>query len=227
MIQTTIVIPAWNEEKGLPVVLKQILAVIDDSYEIIVVDDGSTDMTSEVASKFNCRIVKHEVNKGKGEALKTGVKHSTGENIIWTDADDSYPSELIPKVAEVLRSYDIVVCSRRSGMGNIPLFNRFGNWIFRVMIKGIYGFKPYDPCSGLWGAKKSNLLMMHLSSERFSIEPEIAMKGSRMKLKMLDIPIEYRVRVGETKLNWMKVGFEDLWAIIRLIPWRPERDVNG
>jgi glycosyltransferase involved in cell wall biosynthesis len=226
-VLNTIIIPAWREEKGLPIVLNKVLNIIDQTYEIIVVDDGSDDGTSQVASQFPCRVIRHEVNKGKGEAIKTGIKEASGENVIWVDADDSYPPELIPEIAESLRSYDIVVCSRRRGLKNMPLFNQFGNWIFRTMIKTIYGFKPYDPCSGLWGAKKSKLMMMRLSAERFAIEPEIAMKGSRMKLRMLDIPIEYRVRVGETKLNGIKVGFEDLWAIIKLIPWRPEKNADG
>ena len=69
MILTTIIIPAWNEEKGLPIVLSKIFSVIDDTCEVIVVDDGSSDKTSEVASQFPCHIVKHEVNKGKGEAM--------------------------------------------------------------------------------------------------------------------------------------------------------------
>jgi glycosyltransferase involved in cell wall biosynthesis len=66
----TVIIPAFNEEEGLPVVLRNIFAVLDDTYEVIVVDDGSSDRTSEVAADFPCRIIRHEVNLGKGEALK-------------------------------------------------------------------------------------------------------------------------------------------------------------
>jgi len=226
-VLNTIIIPAWDEEKGLSVVLTKLLQIIDDTYEIIVVDDGSDDRTFEVASQFPCRVIRHEVNRGKGEALKTGIAQASGENIIWIDADDSYPAELIPRMVEVLNSYDMVVCSRKYGRENIPRFNRVGNFIFRQMIKRIYGFKPYDPCTGLYGAKKRYLEMMGLSARRFSIEPEISIKGSRMKLRMLDIPVEYRARVGDSKLSGVKVGFEDLWTILRLIPWRPSKDGNG
>lgn len=223
----TILIPAWREEKGLPVVLSKVFRVIDDTYEVIVVDDGSDDGTAQVASRFPCRVIRHEVNKGKGEALKTGIRQSKGENIIWIDADDSYPVELIPRIAEALNSYDIVVCSRKYGKENVPLFNRVGNLIFRHMIQKIYGFKPYDPCSGLYGGKKRYLDMMKLSSRRFAIEPEISIKGSRMKLRMLDIPIRYRSRIGQTKLNSLKVGFEDLFTILRLINWHPNKEGHG
>jgi len=222
----TIIVPAWREEKGLAVILPKIFKTIDDSYEVLVVDDGSDDGSSEVASKFPCRVIRHEVNKGKGEALKTGIREAKGENIIWIDADDTYPVELIPQMVEGLMTYDVIVCSRKYGRENVPPLNRIGNFVFRHMIKILYGFKPYDPCSGLYGAKKHYLEMMNLSSRRFAIEPEISIKGSRMKLKMLDIPVEYRVRVGETKLSSVKVGFEDLWTIIKFIPWRPKKERN-
>jgi glycosyltransferase involved in cell wall biosynthesis len=222
-IQTTIIVPAYNEETGLPIVLGKLSNFLDGSYEVIVVDDGSTDRTSEVASQFPCWVLRQEPNQGKGEALKTGIKHASGEKIIWTDADDTYPVELIPKMAEALNDYDMVVCSRKYGRGNIPRFNRIGNWLFRTMIRNIYGFKPYDPCTGLYGAKRRYLELMDLSSKRFAIEPEISIKGSRMKLKMLEIPIAYRARVGSAKLSAIRVGFEDLWTILKFTFWKGNR----
>ena len=177
-IITTIIILAKDEEEGLPIVLDKIFKVIDNTYEVIVVDDGSNDGTSEVASQFPCRVLRHEVNKGKGEALKTGIRESKGENIIWIDADDTYQAEVIPQMAEALRTYGMVICSRKYGRQNIPKFNRIGNWLFRTLIRGIYGFRAFDPCTGLYGAKKRHLEAMGLSSHHFAIEPEVSMKGS-------------------------------------------------
>ena len=227
--QTTIIVPAYNEEDGISVVLEKLSNIIagDNNCEVIVVDDGSSDATAEIAGRFGFKVLRHEINRGKGNAVKTGIAHAEGEKIIWIDADDSYPAEFIPQMIESLDKYDLVVCSRKYGRENIPSFNRIGNFIFRNMIKRIYGFKPYDPCSGLYGARKQYLKKMNISARRFSIEPEISMKAGRMKLKMLDIPIEYRSRVGDTKLNSVKVGFEDMWAILRLIFWRPKREENG
>ncbi len=219
---STIIIPAWEEEDGLPIVLSKIFKIITNGYEIIVVDDGSTDRTSAVALQFPVRLIRHETNLGKGEVLKTGIKYAKGENIIWIDADDTYPVEVIPQMAEALKTYDTVVASRRYGRENIPRFNRVGNFIFRTMIKRIYGFKPFDPCTGLYGAKKHCLEAMKLSSKRFAIEPEISIKGSRMKLKTREIPIEYGNRQGASKLNVIRVGFEDLWTILSLIFWKGE-----
>jgi len=223
-VVTTVIVPAYNEEDGLRIVLEKIFQTVDDSYEVIVVDDGSDDRTSVVASKFPCTIIRHKSNKGKGEALRSGIERAHGEKVIWIDADDTYPVELIPKMAESLMTYDLVACSRRFEERNIPRFNRIGNAVFRYMIRTMYGFEPHDPCSGLYGVKKRYLKAMKLSAKGFAIEPEISIKGSRMKLKMLGIPIVYRARVGDSKLNCVKVGFEDLWCILRLIPWRPSKD---
>jgi len=222
-ISNTIIVPAYNEEEGLPIVLRKLFNLIGNNYEVIVVDDGSTDGTFKVASQFPCRLIRHEVNRGKGEALKTGIKNARGDNIIWIDADDTYPVEAIPQIAEALKSHDMVVGSRVYGKENVPRFNRLGNWIFRTMIKKIYGFKAHDPCTGLYGAKKRYLERMRLSSKRFAIEPEISIKGSRMKLEMVDIPIEYRPRIGNAKLSAIKVGFEDLKIILSLVFWQPDK----
>lgn len=219
MKNISIVVPVYNEQQGLPVVLDKIFKVIDDTCEVIVVDDGSNDGTSEVTSQFPCRVIKHGTNRGKGEALKTGITHAKGEGVIWIDADDTYPVQMIPKMAEALKTFDMIVCSRRYRLENIPWFNRIGNWLFRIFIKKIYGFPCFDPCTGLYGAKKCYLERMELKSRRFAIEPEISIKGSRMKLKIREFPIEYGKRLGTSKLNSLKVGFEDLWTILRLVCW--------
>jgi len=221
---TSIIVPAYNEEKGLLIVLEKMFMVIDNSYEVIVIDDGSTDATTQVASQFPCQLIRQKVNKGKGEALKIGINQARGKSIIWIDADDTYPAELIPEMAKSLQSYDVVVGSRIYGKANIPTFNRVGNWLFRNMIKRIYGFKPADSCSGLYGVKKCYLEMMGLTSRRFAIEPEISIKGSRMGLKMLDMPIQYRSRIGQAKLNGLKAGFEDLIIILSLLFWKSKAE---
>jgi glycosyltransferase involved in cell wall biosynthesis len=222
-VTTSIIVPAYNEEDGLPLVLEQISSVIHGEYEVIVVDDGSTDGTSEVARRFPFRVVKHEANLGKGEALKTGIACARGENIIWIDADNSYPADKIPQIANLLSNgVDLVYASRVKGRERIPAFNRFGNAVISLLVRGIYGFKLRDPCTGLCGVKRRHLEVMGLSSRGFSIEVEIAIKASRMKLKMAEVPIEYQPRVGVSKLSAVRDGFRILMGILRHIFWRPE-----
>jgi len=219
-IKTTIIVPAYHEEKGIAVVLDKILKVIDDSYEIVVIDDGSMDKTFDVACQYKCRVIQHEVNKGKGQAIQTGIEQAKGEKIIWIDADDSYPSSIIPLMSNALDWVDIVVCSRAYGKRYIPKINRVGLAIFRLAIKSIYGFKANDPCSGLYAGRKDLLVKMKLTSKRFTIEPEVSIKTGRMKLRTIDIPIEYRMRVGISKLGTFKVGWQDSICIMKHLFWR-------
>ena len=162
IITFSIIVPAYNEEKGLGIVLEKIFRSVNGNCEVIVVDDGSGDATAEVASGFACRKISHVTNRGKGEALKTGVRHSKGDHVIFIDADDTYPAEVIPQMAEALESCDVVYGSRTNGRDNIPRFNRVGNAIFQNLIKYIYGFKASDYCTGLYGMKKRYLEMMDI-----------------------------------------------------------------
>ena len=112
-MKTSLIIPAYNEEKGLPLVIEEYSDKVD---EIIVVDDGSTDRTFEVAKKHankKVRLYKHETNKGKVDALRTGVEHATGEIIIFTDADYTYPAKYIPDfLKEIEGGADLVLGAR-------------------------------------------------------------------------------------------------------------------
>jgi glycosyltransferase involved in cell wall biosynthesis len=220
-IVATVIIPAYNEEKGLPVVLESLFKAVDGQCEVLVVDDGSRDGTSRVASGFRCGVIRHGRNRGKGEAMKTGVRHARGDSVIFIDADGTYPTEVIPHMVEELAFSDVVYCSRAGGRDNIPRLNRLGNAFFQSVLKYIYGFAACDYSTGLYGIRKRHLQKMRIQSRGFSIEPEIAIKATRMKLKMHDIPIQYQPRIGKPKLCGFSAGFEHLKIIFRLLLWRP------
>jgi glycosyltransferase involved in cell wall biosynthesis len=218
---TTVIVPAYNEEQGLPIVLKNLLGVLNESYEIIVVDDGSSDRTSEVAAEFPCRVIRHEVNLGKGEALKTAIAAASGDYVLWIDADDTYPVETIPRMVQALSDGADMVCgSRMLGRERMPTFNRFGNSMFCFLIRRLYGYGGKDPCTGLCALRKEALLKMDLQGSRFTIDSEIAMKAGRLRLKVVDFPIHYRERVGYSKLSGLRDGARILGGIYRHIFWR-------
>jgi len=217
-VKHSLIIPAYNEEEGLPVVLSDVFKLIDENFEVIVVDDGSTDRTKDVAEKFPCRVITHERNSGKGEAMRTGIREAKGENIIFIDADNTYPPEGILEIAKALDRYDMALASRKMGQNNIPAFNRVGNAIFRNSIRYLYGFKGYDPLTGLYGLKKIYLESMRLESPGFGIESEICIKAARMGLKVKDIYIEYRDRLGEAKLNGLRDGYRIFLTILKHFP---------
>lgn len=217
-IKHSLIIPAYNEEVGIPVVLNDVFKLIDESFEVIVVDDGSMDKTREVAESFPCRVIAHERNSGKGEAMRTGIREAKGENVIFIDADNTYPPEGIIKIAIALDDYDMALASRKMGQKNIPAFNRIGNSIFRNSIRYIYGFKGYDPLTGLYGLKKIYLECMMLKAKGFGIESEICIKAARMGLRVKDIHIRYRDRLGEAKLNGLRDGYRILLTILNHFP---------
>jgi len=220
-ITTSIIIPAYDEEKGLPALLDSVFRFTNGICEVLVVDDGSHDKTSEVACGYGCSVIRHEANRGKGEALKTGIRHAKGDNVIFIDADNTYPAKAISQMAEILESNDVVYGARSIGRYRIPLFNRMGNMIFQNMIKHIYGFQGSDYSTGLYGIKKTYLDNMNIRSSGFAIEPEIAIKASRMRLRVREFPIEYQPRLGKAKLVGPKAGFEHFTTIISLLFWRP------
>jgi glycosyltransferase involved in cell wall biosynthesis len=168
------------------------------------------------------RLLRHQRNSGKGAALRTGIEAARVNSIIWIDADGTYPPEAIPRLAEALESgYDLVYASRSRGRENIPIFNRLGNAVFAWLVRKLYGFTPSDPFSGLCGVRKAQLQRMELEATGFAIEVEVAMKAGRMRLNMLDIPIEYGQRIGVSKLNGPRDGLAIALHLVRHLGWHP------
>jgi len=211
---TTIIVPVYNEEEGLPIVLNKIFQVIDENFEVLVIDDGSTDESLKAAARFPCRVTAHQTNQGKGEAMKTGIRQAKGRSLIFIDADDTYPVETIPEIAKRLEEFDMVLTSRTKDKRNIPFLNRIGNTIVRGLVRRLYGLRVSDPLTGFYGIKRIYLEQMRLDSTGFGIESEIAVKASRMGLKIMEIPIQYRKRIGESKLNRLKDGYNDVRTIL-------------
>ncbi len=220
-VTTSVVLPAFDEENGITVVLARLRAVLDVTCEVIVVDDGSHDGTALAAELAGARVYRHEVNRGKGAAMLTGISGARGSKIIFMDADDTYPVDVIPAIIEALDAVDIVLTSRAHGRANISPFNRFGNAVFRRIIAAAAGGPVQDPLSGLYGVHLRHLEAMALSSQRFTVEAEIVIKALRMGLTVHQQPIEYRQRIGRSKLSPVRDG----WAIGRtsLGVWRSTR----
>jgi glycosyltransferase involved in cell wall biosynthesis len=212
----TVIIPAYNEE-GLGVVLGKLFSVTDENYEIIVVDDGSTDCTPGIAQEFPCRLISHPINQGKAAAVRSGIAAARGESVVFVDADDTYPVDVLPEIVQALSESDMVVKYRVDGRDNIPTVNRLGNRVFYGLIRYLYGLTGSDPLTGFYGMKRSVLLNMNLDSSGFGVETELAIKAGRMGLKIREIPIRYRPRIGESKLNAASDGIRLLRVILKAL----------
>lgn len=215
--KTSIIIPAFNEEAGLGAVLEKLYRVIDDCYEVVVVDDGSSDATSQVAREYPCVVISHKRNLGKGAALQTGIDAAHAERVIFIDADDSYPVEAIPSLAERLNGSDLVIGERDSGRDNIPFLNRLGNRLIAALLRVLYGFKGRDPLTGFYGLSKEHFRNMQIRSSGFAIEAEIALKAARMGLSVQSLPITYRERVGASKLRAVHDGYRICQTILAML----------
>ena len=124
-VRTTVVLPAYNEGAALPHVLDELGEYLDGSYEVLVVDDGSTDDTTEVAERYPVRLVRHGSNRGKGVAIRTGIAEAQGENVVIMDADATYPVPAIKEMVELLDDHDLVRGVRESEAGSMPVVNRW------------------------------------------------------------------------------------------------------
>jgi glycosyltransferase involved in cell wall biosynthesis len=216
-VTTSIILPAYNEGQALPHVLAAVFQVVDPSYEVLVVDDGSSDNTVEVARTFPCRVLQHPANQGKGAALQTGIAGALGQYLVIMDADATYPASAIPQIVKQLADHDLVRCNRRIQRQNMPLLNNIGNWIFDRLLALIHGLEGADHLSGLYGLRREAVLKMRLESMGFDIEAEIGIKARIKGLRITSFPIDYQPRVGEKKLRPWRDGFAILSRIIALI----------
>jgi dolichol-phosphate mannosyltransferase len=205
-LAATVVLPAYNEETGLKALLPSLLALSRGRFEVVVVDDGSTDATASLAESMGCRVVRHAANAGKGFAVRTGLSAARGEKVVIMDADDTYPVDAVLDIINRLDECEMVVGVRTLGRANIPLFNRFGNAVLTTAIRIASGSRWTDPLTGFYGLRRSALERMNLESNGFSLEAEIAMKSARLGLRVMDHPIVYRARAGASKLHPVRDG---------------------
>lgn len=222
----SIVIPVFNE-KGLVLdLIKKVKSVNLDGIEkeIIVVDDYSTDGTREILKKqekgFVSKLLFHDVNKGKGAALRTGFKHATGDVIIVQDADFEYDPEEYPSIINPIfnKEADVVYGSRflKGYEFSENKVNIFANRILTALSNFVTGLKITD-METCYKAFRSDIIKdIKIEEDRFGFEPEITAKISRKGVKLIEVPISYYPRTKEQgKKIKMKDGFRALYCILK------------
>ena len=140
----SIIIPIYNEQSIVIDTIKRIKKVVPD-IEIIAINDGSSDNTYKILKSINnIKIINHPYNLGYGTSLKDGIKMATGNFIVITDADSTYPIEDIPKLVKYSDSYDMVVGARTGDKVHIPFFRKPAKWIIKVLASYLVGKKIPD-----------------------------------------------------------------------------------
>ena len=214
-MRTSLVIPAYNEVEGLPLVVREYLDVVD---EVIMVDDGSSDGTFQAAQALvggKVKLLRHEVNQGKVAALRTGVLQASGDIIIFTDADNTYPARYVPPlVQEIEKGADLVLGARIQARENIPAFNRLGNNIFSFLATYISCIRIKDSQTGMRAFRREMFDKLDVKAKGLEFETKMTVRAAKLGYKIVEIPIEYRERVGKSKLNPLKDGARMLTALL-------------
>jgi glycosyltransferase involved in cell wall biosynthesis len=217
VVRTTVVLPAYNEGAALPHVLTELGHYLDETYEVLVVDDGSNDDTADVAERFPVRLIKHPSNRGKGVAIRTGIAEAQGENVVIMDADATYPVPAIKEMVDLLDDNDLVRGIRESDEESMPVVNRIGNWLFNKLLAVSHGLEGTDHLTGLYAIRRSEAVRLGTEARGFDIETEIGIKAKARGLREAEIPISYLPRVGEKKLSPWKDGLRILGRVIVLL----------
>lgn len=195
-MKIVISIPAYNEEKTLPFVLKDIRkAMKDHKYDILVVNDGSADKTAEVARKAGAKVVSHKRNRGLAETFKTEVKtciDMKADVIVHTDADGQYPAKYIPQlIAKVEQGYDLVLGSRfGKGKYSGSISKRFGNLAFARVFSGLLKTKVTDTTTGFRAFTREVAELPIINS--FTYTQEQLIRSGKAKLKIGEVSITTR-----------------------------------
>ncbi len=204
-VDFAVVIPAFNEEHGISQTVERVRAVLANepySFEIVIVDDGSTDATAEKAEATGARVVRLPENRGYGAALKAGIAASSSEFVLIIDADGTYPAEAIPALIAEAGESDMVVGARAGNSAGIPLLRRPAKWFLNRLASYLAGRRIPDLNSGLRVMRRSVLerfLPLLPSGFSFTTTVTLAMlcTGKRVVYKR----IEYHRRIGSSKIR--------------------------
>jgi glycosyltransferase involved in cell wall biosynthesis len=238
----SIIMPVYNEQKTIETILERVKK-IEIPKELIIVDDGSTDGTREwlyehygqaiadgqecrenscesLADRLQVRVLTHQINQGKGAALRTGFQHARGEIVIVQDADLEYSPEDYPLLLEPLITdqADVVYGSRFLGAseGKWPLISFLGNKIFTALTNAATGLSLTDVWTGYKVFKKEILEDISLEESRFEMELELTLKVAQRNWRVMEVPISYtpRSKAEGKKIRW-RDGLQSIKALCR------------
>lgn len=223
---TDVIIPALNEERSLPLVLRDLPR--DRIREVLVIDNGSTDDTAAVANRMGATVV-HESRRGYGRACLTGIetlarRKPPPEVVVFLDADYSdHPDELVRVVQPIAEGQaEIVVGSRVLGQrtpGALLPQARFGNWLAARLIRWRYGL-PVTDLGPFRAIRWETLVRLRMSDPDFGWTAEMQVKAARDGVRYREVPVSYRRRIGVSKITGtisgsVRAGWKILYTIYR------------
>ncbi len=211
-----ILLPAFNEEKTIAKVIEKCKKITPDAF-ILVVDDGSTDKTAELAKKAGAHVISHKENMGKGEALKTGFKYllSRGfEKIVIMDADGQYSPEFLPVFFSALDQADIVMGFR--DFSSLPFRHRLGNIVWRSLFNFFFSTKFRDTNCGVMGFRKNAVkVILGEMGGGYTIENSVLISALRNELRIIQLPVKVKYLQTSGIIRGVKIVVNVSWYILK------------
>lgn len=217
--ELTVVVPAFNEERGLGPGIDRLRASLDASgvaYEILVVDDGSDDRTLEIAGQKRCTVLRHASNRGYGASLKHGIERARSEWVAIIDADGTYPAEAIPELWAQREEADMVVAARTGERVAVPWSRRPAKWFLTRLASFLAGRRIPDLNSGLRLMRRADVRRFaHILPDGFSFTSTITLALLSTGREVVYLPISYAPRVGRSKIRPAH-AYEFLLLVLRI-----------
>jgi hypothetical protein len=211
-----VIIPCLNEEQGVEKILRGMPDFVD---EVVVVDNNSTDRTSEVAASLGAKVIREDV-RGYGRSYKRGFAGATSDLIVTLDGDHSYPVDALSYLLEAFLHLDVdflnasrfPVRDRRA----MSFKHKFGNLVQSLVMSILFFRWVRDSQSGMWVFRRAILADMKLESDGMAFSEEIKIEALRNpRIRFGEISILYSSRLGETKLNPWRDGFYNLAFLVK------------
>lgn len=214
--KVSIIIPAYNEAQAIGDIVSKIRA-IHPEFEIIVIDDGSTDDTAAVAKRKGAKVYSHPYNIGNGAAIKSGIRIASGDILVFMDGDLQHNPEDIAELLEYIPDFDMVVGERSKG-GQASLGRAFGNTIYNWLASYVTMFPVKDLTSGFRAVKSDVAFqLINLLPNTYSYPATLTLGALRNGRSLIYIPINVQKRkMGKSKINLPKDGVRFFMIIIRI-----------
>jgi glycosyltransferase involved in cell wall biosynthesis len=220
-LDVTVLLPCFNEEDALPIVVRDIRMAMDTtrySYEIMVVDDKSTDRSAEVALSLGCRVIQRRMRQGAGASRRTGIRAAYGDIIVMLDADGTYTAADIPKLLAYFPEYDQVNGARTSEKGTMVFLRTPAKWVIRKIASFLAGQRIPDLNTGLKAFKRDVMLRyLWTVPNGFSCVSSMTLAFLCNGHPVKYIPTEYHKRIGKSKFHPIRDTYLYFITVCRLI----------
>lgn len=218
----SVVLPVFNERGHLTEEVTRIRAALEassSSFEIIVVDDGSTDGSSDEARQVGgIRLIQFSRNRGTGAARKAGTRAARGRVVVWTDVDMTYPNDEIPRLVKELEGYDQVVGARTTEQGTAKALRVPAKWFIRKLASYLSQTPIPDLNSGFRAFRRDvGAQFLHLLPDGFSCVSTMTLSFLSNGYSVKHVPIDYRPRAGRSKFHWWDDTQRYVTQVVRMI----------